>query len=157
MLAWKQSVRACLFLHPGSLWVGGVVVCQLQSCVKLVKNGAPPHSVYLRLGTRWMAYGVTMTSQSQHTVAAVPKCLLAKTLKKKRKSSHPIKMKWFFLFLISRFTLTTNILGNAANHMMLEAGSQSANQLQLYLRWSSTLLLVGRAFYTPNRGRYMNM
>lgn len=35
MLAWMQSVMAFLFLHPGALWAGGVVVLVVRQWVKI--------------------------------------------------------------------------------------------------------------------------
>lgn len=75
MLAWMQSGVACLFLHPGALWVEPVVVLVMY---QWDYNGPPP----TQRVSGWEQDGVNScdirtTSQSQHTVAVFPKCLLA--------------------------------------------------------------------------------
>lgn len=76
MLAWMQSVMACLFLHPETHWVGGVVV--LVMC-QWVKMDPPPAQCVSDWEDGVNLYDITVTSQSQHTVAAFPECLPAKT------------------------------------------------------------------------------
>ena len=151
MLAWMQSVMACLFLHPGALWAGGVVVWVMS----MGENWASSRSVCLRLVKRaWN--DITVTSQSQHTVSAFPICPPAKL--------PSLKFLSFFFFFVwwkwkpwmlnlnlQILTLTTNILGNT--EWITWRQKQEVNQ-PISFSFTSVgpplWLLVGRAFYTPN-------
>lgn len=94
MLAWMQPGGVCLFLHPGALWVGALVQPPPTRCV----SGWEQDGVNV--------YDITVTGQSQHTVAAFPKRLQRKVLKSlispSSSSFCPIKIK----------TLSTGVLGN---------------------------------------------
>lgn len=150
MLAWMQSVRACLFLHPGALWAGGVVVW----FVSMGENWASSRSVWLRLVK--MAWNdITVTSQSQHTVSAFPICPPAKSSSLRFLSFFFVVQwklnSWMLNLKLQILTLTTNILGNTEGITWRQ--KQEVNQ-PISFSFTSVdpplSLLVGRAFYTPN-------